>query len=248
MDTTEQRKTGRRVVVLVTVGLLAAATIIGIVAMATQAADRPVPRNVSDGAITISSARGSDDASLDIRIYLDYSCPYCAEFDEANGALLGELVADGTAVVHVHPVAIFDSASGGAEYSTRSANAAVCVVDGAPTAYLSFHELLFRHQPPQDGPGLDDDTLVALASQAGAGEPAVADCIRGQKFEEWLRTATDEALSSPVPDSDVGHIMGTPTIVVNGQEYDYRLGSDGSFDPDEFEAFLREIAGETVAP
>ena len=70
------------------------------------------------------------------------------------------------------------------------------------------NELIFAHQPAEGGPGLTDEELIALASEAGADGDDVAAGIRDLRFGDWVAEATDRA-------SQDG-LTGTPWVLVDG--------------------------------
>jgi protein-disulfide isomerase len=176
---------------------------------------------------------GGDDA-VRVVAYIDYFCPFCGEFEAANAEQLSDWVDSGEVVLEVHPIAILDRASLGTKYSTRAANAAACVADSSPGAFESFNALLFSNQPAEQTEGLSDAELVDLAGQAGAAESSgVRECIQSGEFEDWVTEATNRALNGPLPDSDVERVEGTPTVIVDGKQYEGPLD-----DPEAFADFV----------
>ena len=166
---------------------------------------------------------GGDDA-VRVVTYVDYFCPFCGEFESTNAEQLSTWVDSGKVVLEVHPISILDRASLGTKYSTRAANAAACVADTAPDAFEKFSALLFENQPQENTEGLSDTELIDLASKAGAVDgTGVTDCINSGEFIGWVTEATERALNEPVPDSDLEHISGTPTVIVDGVQYEGSL-------------------------
>jgi protein-disulfide isomerase len=97
------------------------------------------------------------------------------------------------------------------QYSTRALNAAGAVLAaGGPTAFQTFHDLLFANQPDEGGSGLTDDQLVQYAEQAGATGTKVEQAIRDLTYGDWVKSATDQASKDGV--------TGTPTVLVAGQK------------------------------
>lgn len=191
---------------------------------------------------------------LDIKIWVDYLCPLCGGFDQANEELIRSLVLDGAATVEYHPIAILDRLSSGTRYSSRAANAAACVANYSPNEFFAFNSLLFEHQPQQNSSGLSDAALTELTRTAGVAKAStIAACIRDQEFKLWVEAATNRALSQPVAGSSLDKIHGTPTVLVNGQQYQYTIDRDTQqFNSLEFQAFINEVLGlefsESVAP
>lgn len=194
----------------------------------------------------MSSATSGPTDVLDIRVYLDYLCPYCGGFEAANAAQIKTLVRDGAATLEIHPVAILDRLSMGTRYSTRAANAAACVANFSPDNFFDFNAILFEKQPRENTEGLSDDELVGYAKEVGVSKfTNVASCITGQTFKSWVKSATDRFMNNPLPDTATQPAKkGTPTVVVNGQLYNYTVNpTTGAFDPTEFASFLAEVLG-----
>src|SRR6478736_4162893 len=126
------KKAKRRKVIVqssVIVGVLAVLTIVGLVIYSSVSASSNVanPKNMLSGgilltkahqAVTTAAIKGGDAPTpttqkLDgktahIQIWLDYQCPYCDQFETTNSDQMKQLMADGTATLEIHPVAILD--------------------------------------------------------------------------------------------------------------------------------------------
>ena len=186
-----------------------------------QAGGSSAPAGTSGDGIVVGD--GGDDA-VRVVTYIDYLCPYCGQFESTNAEQLSEWVDSGQVVLEVHPVSFLDRASLGTEYSTRAANAAACVADEAPDRFEAFSALLFENQPQEETEGLSDADLIDLVNEAGALDGTdVADCIDSGEFDDWVTQATERALSEPVPNSDLDRIQGTPTVIVDGVQYEGSL-------------------------
>jgi protein-disulfide isomerase len=223
------------------VGLIAAASIVAVLIVATVRPASTGPLNMaSDGVLLGSDASGvvaastvavaagedpiiTDPAALanlvNITMYVDYLCSYCGQFEAANAEQIASWVTAGNAAVEIHPIAILDKSSADGSYSTRAANAAACVADSAPNAFLSVNTALFDAQPDEHSTGLTDADLLAVLHSAGVQSEAVTDCVTEQTFASWVGAATDRALTGPLPNSDVRAVTGTPTVLVNGVSY-----------------------------
>jgi protein-disulfide isomerase len=203
----------------------------GFVAEATpglKPGDEPVPSEVTPGSEV-----------TDIRIYLDYQCPGCRDFEETNHAQLSTWVETGAATVEFHPVALFDRHSLGTKYSSRAANAAACVANYSPDSFFDFNSLMFANQPKQGTEGLDNEQIVVLAKRANViSTPLIERCISDQDYKTWVNAATARAIAGPIPNSTVERIASTPTVIVNGVAYDGPLT-----DADAFATFVSTSAG-----
>jgi len=179
------------------------------------------------GASPVANDPGDD--PLTIVMYVDYLCPYCAQFEEANSETIGSLVSEGRATLEVHPIAILDGASAGSRYSTRAANAAACVANYDPDDFYTAHMTLFANQPEEGTAGLSDDELIALLAGAGVTDADVAACVTGGEFTDWLTDATSRVTGDGIPASDVTPFSGTPTVVVGGTKYTGAPGDAEAF-------------------
>lgn len=160
--------------------------------------------NEETGAIAI----GDGDQTVDE--YTDFMCPHCGQAWDAYGETTTELVEDGTITYNIHPISILDNSSQGTEYSTRAANAAYCVAEEDGEAAYSFIDLLFRNQPSQSSPGLDDDELIGYAEEVGAA--GAAECITSREYGDYVAERTQQ---TPIAEGQQN--ISTPTVVVNGQ-------------------------------
>jgi protein-disulfide isomerase len=199
----ERRRRLRTVAVLVGLAVLVAAGIAVQAARSTSDGPRKAPAGVVDGS---GFAIGERSAPVTVEVYEDFLCPACRRFEDVAGAELRELAADGTARVVYRPFAFLDGYST-TRYSTRALNAAGCAADQG--RFLEMHDRLFRAQPPEGGPGLSDDRLVALGRAAGASDGDFASCVSDLRYERWTQRATDAASKAGV--------VQTPTVLVNGE-------------------------------
>ncbi len=262
----QKRKDRRRRVFLqggIGLGAVAVVLIVAFVIMGSIRPAGPGPLNMASDGILVGEAMtavqtdalqpeqepiASDpDASgtvANIRIYVDYLCPACGEFEATNGEQIRTWVETGAATIEVHPIAILTSRSAGTQYSLRAANAAACVADTAPDGFYAFHEALFADQPEENSTGLSDDELKALVASSGVQTDvgAIDACIDDGTFSPWVKSATDRALAGPIPNSDLAAVSGTPTVLVDGKQY---VGSLS--DPSEFSAFVLQAVGESYS-
>ena len=258
----EQKKKERRSRVLlqggIAVAVLAVIAVVSLIIVNTYLKPpTPGPLNMASDGITIGqdfkavttgalqpgdepvSAASTDPNIINIRVYLDYQCALCKKFETANEKQIATWLKTGAATLEIHPLAIFDSSSIGAKYSTRSANAAACVANFSPDNFFAFNALLFQLQPPEQTEGLTDAKLISLAKQAKVKHPAsITTCINKQSFKTWVNAATARAASGPIPNSKVGKVTQTPTVIVDGVKYSGALD-----DANEFALFVNTAAG-----
>jgi len=183
--------------------------------------------------------------TVDIVVYLDYLCPICGAFEAANNEYISGLVSSGAATVEYHPIAILTNSSLGTKYSNRAANAAACVANYSPDSFFDFNTAMFEQQPEEGTRGLDDSALADIATGVDGVQQAsqIRQCIDDQEFASWVTAATERVLDGPLPNSDVETFAGTPTVLVNGQQYDPSL----PFTNEEFRNFVITAAGNSYA-
>lgn len=202
----------------------------------------------SDASPVATPANAPDVA--DITLFVDYLCPICGQFEAANASVIDDLLARGAATVEIHPIAILTNRSQGTQYSLRAANAAACMANYYPNSFLTFHKALYANQPGEGTPGLTDDQLIGFAQQAGAG-PDIASCINDQEFKDWVKASTERAISGDVAinnlDKKFHGVTGTPTIVINGMQYNpsYDPTLASPFNTEEFLRAVVTAAGTT---
>ena len=150
-----------------------------------------------------------------VDLYIDPMCPYCGQFDIANGDTLAALVDDGSITLRLHSLTFLDQASQGSEYSTRASAALTCEAAINPQSTLDYLAALFANQPAEGTTGLSDDELVALSG----GSRSIAECVTGDQYHAWSQQNTDAAVSGPIPGAEIASIQGTPTVLIDGSEY-----------------------------
>lgn len=146
-----------------------------------------------------------------VQVYSDFMCPFCGMFEQINAPVLEELSEAGLATVDYHPVAFLDDRSLGTEYSTRAAQAAAVVADGAPEQFSAFWFALFAVMPEQNTPGLSDEEIAQVAREAGVPEDVI-EAIGDDQFRPWVRAATEQATRDlPRP--------ATPSVLIDGEPW-----------------------------
>lgn len=183
-----------------------------------------VPANVSveDGGISLGSdlvAGTANEGAPVLDVYLDYTCSFCAMFEEINAGDVEEMVTAGDATVVFHPVAILDRTGEFSGYSGRSAQAAAVVADAAPEAFADFHAALFALWAEAVDAGASesggdveptDDDIAAAAVESGVPQD-VADSIAEGRFTEWVSATTEQFGRDG--------FTGTPTVLVDGEVF-----------------------------
>lgn len=182
-----------------------------------------VPAGSDDrGGIPVSAAGvgsvGED--TVEVQVYLDYSCVWCQRFENVNGSDVAEMIDEGTATVIYHPVAYLD------EYSLRAGSAMAAVADRSPEHLVEFNEQMFATLEP----GASDEQIIEVAMDVGVPED-VAMTITDGSFNEWVEVSSTQARRDGA--------NATPTIFVNGTEVDSEEEGQNWLEPGEFAAFVR---------
>jgi protein-disulfide isomerase len=142
---------------------------------------------------------------VQVDAFIDFLCPYCRRFEQANESLLAQLISDGQARLAYHPMNFLDEAST-TSYSTRAAAASGCAADQG--RFLQYAHELFAHQPPEGGAGLSDAQLARLSQDAGLDPGEFAAAMAAGAYLEWPAYVTSRA-------SEAG-VTATPTVLVAG--------------------------------
>ena len=233
----------------VTLGIVAIVAIVGLVIFNSVKPAGPGPLNMASDGIVLAGpemeavptaaipADGEPtatdtselDVDLNIVMHVDYLCPVCGAFEDANAELIESLVTTGQASIEVHPVSILDRASSGTRYSSRAANAVACVAENEPDSFWDAHATLFANQPAEGTSGLDNSEIIGLFEGAGITSEAVASCINEETFKSWVTTASDRAINDPELVNPASGFFGTPTVFVNGERYTGSVSDSAEF-------------------
>ncbi|PZE57281.1 hypothetical protein DEJ24_11950 [Curtobacterium sp. MCPF17_001] len=261
----EQARRRRNKTFLISGIIVASLAVVAIVVLVVANSIQPVgpgPKNMASDGIVLTGQDGKivpvetkgipeggkptatkqDDSVANITVYEDYMCPICNQFETGNMSQIKQWVQDGTATLEVRPFNLLDRASLGSKYSTRSAAAAACVANYDPDAFLDVNSAFYENQPSENTRGLTNDKLADIAEKAGATNAQVQSCITDQRFAGWVADATNRALTEPLPNSDLPKLTGTPTVLVNGKQYN-GTGTNAWSDAQAFAAFVEQNGG-----
>ncbi|GAA1863976.1 DsbA family protein [Brevibacterium marinum] len=182
------------------------------------------PKQMPDGEesdLPTPSEAGVKDNAATVTVYLDFQCPGCKAFEEANTPTLQKLVDEGSIVLEYKPVSFLDRMSSGNEYSTRSANLAACVIDSQPEVTEDLFAGLYAQQPKEQSSGRTDEELLKVAEEAGVdtskpltsnSEQTVKSCVTDQSFKDYVEDSSQDALDDKVE--------ATPWVLINGERTD----------------------------
>ena len=173
-----------------------------------------------------------------IQLYVDYQCPFCRDFELPNQSQIESWVSKGMATFELHPISFLDGRGTPNEYSSRAANAAVCVAEYSPNSLFKFNSLLFANQPEEGTAGPDNSELFDRAKEVGiSNESEIKSCINDKRFNAWIADATNKALYEPLPVSGL-KVEGTPFVMVNDKQFVTEVQAD-FYSPARFAQFVQ---------
>lgn len=192
---------------------------------------------------TVAPTPGAKDP-INIKVYLDFQCPVCQGFDLANSDQIKSWLDSGYATLEVHPLSFLDGQGSPNEYSSRAMNAAICVAENSPKNFYDFVHTLFQKQPQEGTPGPSNAELYATAQSVGVNSAKVESCINDKSYGTWIKTVTSKVLTDGyvVAGSEIP-VTGTPTVVVNGQMYNWDGSYENLTNPALFAQFVQQAAG-----
>lgn len=164
-----------------------------------------------------------------ITIYEDLQCPFCQQFEQTNMTQIKQWLDSGLAQLEIHPLNYLTSPANGG-YSLRAGNAVACVANSAPDKFLAVNSALYEKQPKENTGGLPNSTILSILKSAGVSSSSITKCVNDTKFSNWLNAATKRATTQKLPNSNVKPpFPGTPTVIVNGQQYKGSLTDASTF-------------------
>jgi protein-disulfide isomerase len=219
------RKRERMIRVGVAVGVLALIVVIALLFQLGgddgDSADGAVPSGANeagDGVLV-----GDAGAPVEVDVWFDFQCPFCRQFETANGPVLAELIDDGTVKADYHPAAFLG------EESERATNAFGCAIDaGRPREFMAE---LFENQPEERTGGYTEDDLIEHGAAVGLDGAEFEACVNDGPYAEWGAGQVLDAMR------DEG-IESTPTVLIDGEV----LPDAAQVTPDEFRAAVDAAA------
>ena len=172
---------------------------------------------VGEGLQVITDKSSASNAVPNIVIYEDLQCAGCKVFSVPNMAQIRELVTSGSYTVEIHVISYLDGKSVNV-YSSRAANALLCVAEKSPRNFFDYNEALFTNQPDATTAGPSNEELAVLASKVGVNEPSAIDCIKKPIFSTWAKNIGSSVWNQKVPGTNI-EFTDPPFIHVNGDQY-----------------------------
>ncbi|WP_082031930.1 DsbA family protein [Nocardia vulneris] len=141
---------------------------------------------------------GSPNAPVVLTVTEDAQCALCRTVESVSGPRLTALIDRGTIAVDYRMIAIRDRSST-TDYSTRAANASVCVAEADKARWLDWRRAVLDRIPAENSPGPSDQELLDLATRAGiAATPALSDCVTTRRYAAFVAAQTRKALAEKV--------------------------------------------------
>jgi protein-disulfide isomerase len=256
----QQKKGDKRNRVLIQIGIVTSVLVAsGAIAFAvfsasTQSQAVPVNATFNDGVKVGSDLKlytpefsppETQPDPIEIIIYIDYQCPICAIFELPNAEQLKNWVSTSVATLEMHPISFLDGRGSPNAFSSRAANASLCVADYSPDSFFSYNTRLFQAQPAEGQRGPENSDMIAFAEEVGATNmEQVGNCINSKMFGSFIKDATERALSEPIPGTEL-RVTGTPAIFVEGVQYRWET-ADELASPARFAQFVQQVTAETT--
>ncbi len=196
-------------------GVAAIAVLIAIAfILSQQPASAPIPEGTLDLYDGIPQGKtdegfsvlGNLDAPVRIEDFSDFSCPTCAGFHESWNELIVNKVRDGIASLTYIPLTNFGSVPN----SRGAARAAICAGDQG--TFFEYHDALFDWQRNYGNQAFTQNRLSSGVKNLGLNEGQHNSCLDSSRTNDTLDTAARLA-------ADRG-VQGTPTIYINGVQWD----------------------------
>jgi len=152
---------------------------------------------------------GPSSAPHHVVVYEDFLSPDSGAFEKAGQQQLAQLAGAGTVQIEYRPIVTLSTFG---TYSARSTLMWWLVMqnDGIDVA-TKFHDLLYAHQPSEQGPFPSRDDLYQLAGQAGADTDALKANVEGSADAQDVVDATKKAKALGV--------SSTPTVLLDGKRF-----------------------------
>lgn len=182
------------------------------------------PAVVKDKGIIVGKDRkiveSTPTGQSNVTIYQDYLCPGCKSFEESFSPEIDKILDEEVGTIEYRTVGMLDSMSAGTNYSSRSANVAMCSAVNNPDKFYDVNKLFYANQPAEGSAGLKNAELTKLATSVGTGD--IEDCVSKGTYRGFVKQVTDYALNEE-------KIQGTPTVLINGKPYELG-GAKGLYD------------------
>lgn len=178
-------------------------------------ADGPLtPPNATQtqDAVVVNPGKAKADAPV-LSIYFDYQCPVCKQFELAVGDTIEQMAATGEVQLQYHGMTFLDTKLKN-DSSVRAGVAAACA--DVLGAYPAYHDAVFAGQPESEGVGYTDQQLrsdfAATAGITGDNLTKFQQCYDKRQTQGFVDAMNEKSFAAGV--------TGTPTVYVNGKQFD----------------------------
>ncbi|MFJ1708222.1 DsbA family protein [Kitasatospora sp. NPDC088346] len=193
-----------------------------------------VPANVSgpDGTLVVY---GKADAPHTLKVYEDFRCPICKQFETSAGPTVQQLADDGTYKIEYNLAAFLDNNLGGKGSKTALAAAGAALNEGVDK-FKQFHDVLFANQPEERVDGFGDvNRILQLAEQVpGLKTEAFTKAVTEGTYKPWAAKVANAFNDSGV--------TGTPTVKLDGKQLTI-FTKTGPVNGDQFKALVTQSIG-----
>ncbi|WP_238596987.1 DsbA family protein [Corynebacterium heidelbergense] len=175
---------------------------------------------VDGSAVELASPNLKDGAPT-VEIFEDFSCPHCAELNEADQGDVRQALNDGRLKVRYNLLTFMDRK--GPDASTREAGAAMAVAKtGNAKAFWNLHDYLMEEQATVVNQWGNEE--LGKAASAYDLDGSVVDSIKNseaEKLGEEVGKANGDELTKRI------QTVSSPVVFVDGKQYQIKAGPDG---------------------
>lgn len=166
---------------------------------------------------------GKPDAPVTVKLYEDFRCPHCQEFEQKFGDTLTGLQNDGTIQINLFILPVIDSEDGTNE-SVQAGNAFACA------AQDGFGQAMYEGFWKNANESWNTTSLVALANKVANPPSSFQNCVTSLKHQDWVNSSSQAASTD--------NVTGTPTMFINGKMQD--LTTVMNWTPDQMKAQINQ--------
>jgi len=145
---------------------------------------------------------GKAAAPVTLELFEDFSCPHCADLETTLGAQVKAAVAEGSIKLIYYPLTL----SGFGRPTELAANAFACAADEGKAE--EYHDALYANYDTA-AQQWTNSMLADIGKSVGLTSSDFGRCVRGDTFNEWVKSIDDTG--------DSRGVTGTPTAYVNGK-------------------------------
>ncbi|MEV4616620.1 thioredoxin domain-containing protein [Kitasatospora sp. NPDC049258] len=193
-----------------------------------------VPANATgpDGTVVVY---GKADAPHTLKVYEDFRCPICKNFETSAGSTVQQLADDGNYKIEYHLAAFLDNNLGGKGSKTALAAAGAALNEGVDK-FKQFHDVLYANQPDEREDGFGDvNRILQLAEQVpGLKTEAFTKAVTEGTYRPWAAKVASAFNSSGV--------QGTPTIKLDDKPLTI-FNQSGPLTGEQFKALVKQSIG-----